>query len=253
MVAGVQFMNMIAGLQSPLIEAGEKANCLTTSCEFYLTQVLYWGSGDACYRPSFTHGTLATGLLLHMGLATVLLWHMGLATGLLSHMSLATDLLLHMGLATGLLLHMGLAIVLLLCMGLATGLLLHMGLYSLSGLLSHMGLDLAFFYTWAFTFHLATWALTRLLLQLPPSWCCTAGDPVSSIFHSRHYKSSAHGCTWKSRFYTKSAPFPVSSLQHLTRGRVLVAVCTHLAVAAPPPPELAEMTFVIITTWAEDF
>ena len=30
--------------------------------------------------------------------------------------------------------------------------------------------------------------------------------------------------------------------------RWYVAVCTHLAVAAPPPPELAEMTFVIITT-----
>ena len=30
----------------------------------------------------------------------------------------------------------------------------------------------------------------------------------------------------------------------------IVAVCTRLAVAAPPPPELAEM---IITTWAEDF
>ena len=71
----------------------------------------------------------------------------------------------------------------------------------------------AFFYT-----------LTQLLLLLPPSWCRQAGDPVSTVFHSRHYTSSAHRCTWTSWFYTQSAQFPVSgitSLQYLTRGRVL--------------------------------
>ena len=31
-------MNMVAVIQSPLIGAGEKANCLTASCEFYLLQ-----------------------------------------------------------------------------------------------------------------------------------------------------------------------------------------------------------------------
>ena len=78
------------------------------------------------------------------------------------------------------------------------------------GLLLHMGLYLSFGYM----------SFDRLLLQLPPSWCCRAGDPFSTVFHSRHYKSSAHGCTWTSWFYTMSAPFPVSSLQYLMRGRV---------------------------------
>ena len=89
----------------------------------------------------------ATGFLLHIGLGSNgLLLHMGLASNdLLLHMGLATDLFLHMGLVTGLLLHMDPATVLLLHMGLATGLLLLMGLYPLSGLLSHMSLDLALF------------------------------------------------------------------------------------------------------------
>lgn len=51
---------------------------------------------------------------------------------------------------------------------------------------------LAFFYAWASTLYPAfsyTWGLIRPLLLLSPGWCRRAGDPVSPVFHFRHYKS----------------------------------------------------------------
>ena len=123
-------------------------------------------------------------------------------------MGLATDLLLHMGLVTVLLLYMGLATVLLLYMGLATSLLFHMGLYLLSGLLSHMGLDLAFFYTWA---------LTRLLLLLvPQSWL-----PSQPRWH---YKSSDTDAPEHSQ---RHSPFSVLQTFSISCGgdRIPIKVC----------------------------
>ena len=98
----------------------------------------------------------------------------------------------------------------------ATALLLHMNLYLSSGLLLHMGLGIGLFLHMGqrFSFYGCTNALIQYIL---------ISCPVSSISHFRHYKSSAHGCTRISWFYTQSAPFPISgitSLQHLMRGIV---------------------------------
>lgn len=69
MVAGFQFMNMAAIIQSPLMGAGEKTFRSLTSCEFYLllspslrqekrrTKAFYEAAGTPAFDLFFTHGS----------------------------------------------------------------------------------------------------------------------------------------------------------------------------------------------------